>query len=115
MTSTSRFAENHLIFWVLTGPSAHLGTQAYSNRYSGFTSFCFSSPGSSKNSQGLVKLASHYKTFVKMETPQKLKALYHQYGDGGQLVMKIIIVEYGDGCDRSDTSDESSLMIGRLQ
>ena len=29
--------------------------------------------------------------------------------------MKIIIVEYGDGCDRSDESDELSLMIGRLQ
>ena len=60
-SGTSKFAENHLILWVLTGPSAHLGTQAYNRCMA--QKFLF--PRFKQKLPRSGKLASHLKTFVK--------------------------------------------------
>ena len=83
-SGTSRFAENHLILWVLTGPSAHLGTQAYNRCMA--QKFLF--PRFKQTLQGLVSLQAVPKPLC-TGNPPKAESSQHHHGDGGWQIVNM--------------------------
>ena len=84
MTSgTSRFAENHLILRVLTGPSAHLGTQAYN----GCIAQKFLFPRFKQKLPRSGKACKPFQNLCEKEIVGKLKALNTIMGGGGLLIV----------------------------